>query len=130
MPSAIALLSPAADIRTDRELFGTMIDQDPSLCYQQMLDLASVYPGAFSLDDPQVSPGLGSMDGLAPTIITTGSRDLLMEPSIRLANQLWRAGIDVECNVWRGLWHVFEFYDELPEAAHSLGDIVSFLNRY
>ena len=130
IPSAIALLSPAADLRTERDLFGTVIDQDPSLRYQLMLDVASVYPGDLSLDDPQVSPGLGSMDGLAPTIITTGSRDLLMEPSLRVAKKLRRAGLDVECNVWPGLWHVFEFYDELPEAAQSLGDIAAFVNRH
>ena len=130
IPSAIALLSPAADLRTERDLFGTVIDQDPSLRYQLMLDVASVYPGDLSLDDPQVSPALGSMEGLAPTIITTGSRDLLMEPSLRVAKKLRRAGLDVECNVWPGLWHVFEFYDELPEAAQSLGDIAAFVNRH
>ena len=34
MASALALLSPAADLRTERELFGTVLDQDPSLRYQ------------------------------------------------------------------------------------------------
>lgn len=128
MASGLALLSPAADLRTDRDLFGTTIDQDPSLSYQLMVDVAKVYPGEFELDDPALSPALGSMDGLAPTVITTGSRDLLMEGSIRLARKLRLVGVDVTCNVWPGLWHVFEFYDEIPEAAESLRDIASFLN--
>lgn len=130
MARALALLSPAADLRTSPELFGTVIDRDPSLSYQLMLDVAAVYPGSLPLDDPTVSPGLGSMTGLAPTIITTGSRDLLLEPSLRLASRLRRSGVEVECNVWPGLWHVFEFYDELPEASDSLRDIAAFLQRF
>lgn len=128
--SALALLSPAADLRTERELFGAVIDHDPSLSYQLMLDVASVYPGPYALDDPAVSPCLGTMEGLAPTIITTASRDLLLESSLRLASRLRRAGIATECNVWPGLWHVFEFYDELPEAAASLADIATFLHQF
>ncbi len=129
-PSAMALLSPAADLRTDRALFGTVVDDDPSLSFQLMLDVASVYPGRFALDDPAVSPGLGAMDGLPPTALTTGTFDLLMEMTLRLARQMRRADVEVECNVWPGLWHVFEFYDELPESAESLGDIARFLNGY
>lgn len=129
-PSAMALLSPAADLRTDRALFGTVADNDPSLSFQLMLDVASVYAGPFELVDPKLSPGLGSMDGLPPTILTTGTYDLLMEMTLRLAGRLRSAGIDVECNVWSGLWHVFEFYDEFPESAASLRDIARFLNGY
>jgi acetyl esterase/lipase len=40
-----------------------------------------------------------------------------------------RAGIDVECRVWDGLWHVFEYYDQYPEAAESLREISAFLNE-
>lgn len=129
-PSAMALLSPAADLRTDRALFGTVADHDPSLSYQLILDVASVYPGNLSLDDPALSPGLGPMDGLPPTVLTTGTYDLLMEMTLRLARRLRSAGVEVECNVWPGLWHVFEFYDEFPESAASLADIAGFLNDY
>ena len=121
--SALALLSPAADLRTDRELFGAAIDRDPSLSHQLMLDVASVYACDVTLDDPAISPALGTMDDLPPTIITTGTYDLLMEQSLRVAQKIGAAGIDTACNVWPGLWHVFEFYDELPEAERSLRDI-------
>lgn len=128
-PAALALLSPAADLRTDPTLYGPVVNSDPSLAFERVLDVARVYPGDLALSDPKVSPGLGPMDGLPPTIITTGTYDLLMEMSLRLARKLRRAGVTVECNVWSGLWHVFEFYDEFPESAESLGDIAGFLNR-
>lgn len=128
-PRGLALLSPAVDLRTDRELYGTTVDADPSLSHQKILDVASVYPGQLSLDDPRLSPIFGSMRGLPPTVITTGTRDLFLAMSSRLARKMRREGVEVECNVWDGLWHVFEFYDDFPESAESLGDIASFLNR-
>lgn len=129
LPSALGLLSPAVDLRTDRELFGHSADADPSISYQRALDLAGVYPGEHALDDPQISPLFGSMDGLPPTIITTASRDMLLPMCLRLARKLRRSGVEVECTVWDGLWHVFEFYDDFPESAESLREIADFLNR-
>jgi acetyl esterase/lipase len=38
-----------------------------------------------------------------------------------------RAGVDVDCRVWDGLWHVFEFYGAYPEADESLREIANFL---
>lgn len=128
-PSALALLSPAVDLRTDRELFGTTADADPFLPYQKIHDVASVYPGDFALDDPRLSPIFGDHRGLPPTIITTGTRDLFLSMSTRLARAMRREGVDIECHVWDGLWHVFEFYDDYPESAESLRDIATFLNR-
>lgn len=125
-PAAMALLSPAVDLRTDRELYGTVVD--PSLSHQRIFDVASVYPGDFALDDPAVSPLFGSMAGLPPTIMTTGTRDHLLAMTLRLFRRMRRAGIEVDCNVWPGMWHVFEFYDELPEAEESLNEIAAFLS--
>jgi len=128
VPAALGLLSPAADLRTDRALFGPSADADPSISHQRAIDLASVYPGELSLDDPQISPLFGSMDGLPPTIITTASRDLLLPMCLRLVRKLRRSNVEVDCTVWDGLWHVFEFYDDFPESAESLGEIAAFLN--
>lgn len=127
-PDALGLLSPAVDLRTDRALFGPAVDADPSISHQRSIDLASVYPGSMALDDPRISPLFGSMDGLPPTIITTATRDMLQAMSLRLARKLRRANVEVDCHVWPGLWHVFEFYDDFPESAESLREIAGFLN--
>ena len=129
IPAALGLLSPAADLRTDRELFGPSADIDPSISHQRAIDLAGVYPGGLSLDDPQISPLFGSMDGLPPAIITTASRDMLLPMCLRLVRKLRRSNVEVDCTVWDGLWHVFEFYDDFPESAESLSEIAAFLNK-
>ena len=126
MPSALALLSPGVDLRTDPELLAEA-PTDPSLSRTRILDVARAYPGERSLDDPMVSPLFGSMSGLPPTIITTGTRDALLPGCLRLERRMRRADVDVTSRVWDGLWHVFEFYDAYPEATESLREIAAFL---
>ena len=125
-PAALALLSPAADLRTDAALVDAAPD-DPTLSKTRMLDVARAYPGDLRLDDPTVSPLFGAMTELPPTVITTGTRDLLLPGCLRTARRMRRAGVDVDCRVWDGLWHVFEFYDAYPEADESLREIANFL---
>ena len=43
---------------------------------------------------------------------------------------LREAGIPVDLRVWDGMWHVFEYYDEIPEARDSLQQISDHLNRH
>ena len=70
------------------------------------------------------------MHELPPTLITTGTSDLLLPGCLRAARRMRRAGVDVDCRVWDGLWHVFEFYDAYPEADESLREIASFLRSH
>ena len=126
-PDAMALLSPAVDLRTDPELFEPTTDADPTLSLARVSDLFAVYGPGRDLDDPKLSPLFGSLVDLPPTIITTGTRDLLLSMCLRLDRQMRRAGNDVACRVWDGFWHVFEYYDQYPEAAESLREIAAFL---
>jgi hypothetical protein len=40
------------------------------------------------------------------------------------------AGVDARLHVWEGLWHVFEWYPDIPEAELSLDEIAAFLRRH
>ena len=40
------------------------------------------------------------------------------------------SGAVVELRVAEGLWHVFEWYPDLPEAAASVREIASFLGKF
>lgn len=128
-PAAMALLSPAVDLRVDAHRMAAA-PEDPTLSKTRMADVARAYPGDLAIDHPLVSPIFASMNDLAPTIITTGTRDMLLPGCLRLTRKMLRAGVDVTCRVWDGLWHVFEFYDAYPEAEESLREIADFLTRH
>lgn len=132
LPRAMALLSPAADLRLERDLFVPVDGHDPTLNLAGMTTYMAAYIDSVEADptSPAVSPIFGSMDQLPPTIMTTGTRDQLSAMVLRLDRQMRRAGVDVDTRVWDGLWHVFEYYDDYPEAAESLDDIAEFLNKH
>jgi len=129
LPRAMALLSPAIDLRSDPTLYGPTLGLDPTLHPNRLLDVDDAYLQGADPTDPAFSPLFGSMHSLPPTIITTGTRDLFLGMCLRLERKMRRADVDVECRVRDGLWHVFEFYDEFPESGQSLREIAAFLNK-
>ena len=69
-------------------------------------------------------------DLMPPTLITSGTRDLLLSDCARLSTKLRAAGVAAELRVWEGMWHVFEFYPQLPEAEASLKELGAFLKQH
>lgn len=130
-PIAVALLSPWADLTHSGDSHATLTDLDPTLSVKHFLEPASLaYVGGQSLVSPAISPLFAKMPvHFPPTIISTGTRDLLLSDSVRVAAKLRAGGATVELRVAEGLWHVFEWYPDLPEAAESLREIASFLSK-
>lgn len=128
MPCAAALLSPWADLSNAGDSIAANASRDPTLDPFMLEDFAAAYAAGADRRDTGISPLFGSFDSAwPPFMVTTGTRDLLMSQSVRLAEVLRRAGVGIDLRIWDGLWHVFEFYDELPEAARSLAQIAAFL---
>ncbi|MDE0046334.1 MAG: alpha/beta hydrolase [bacterium] len=129
MPVAAALLSPWCDLTHAGDSHRTNDGRDPTLAMALARQAARLYCGGLEPEDPDVSPLWSDWDDtFPPAIITTGTRDLLMSQCVQLAQVLRGVGAPVELRIWDDLWHVFEFYDELPEAERSLGEIAAFLS--
>ena len=129
MPGAAALLSPWCDLANQGDSLSSNAGRDPTLHPDHLEDAARAYAGGRDLTDPLVSPIYGAFsDRFPPVIMTTGTRDLLMSGVVRLSRVMEQAGMSVDLRVWDGLWHVFEFYDELPEAAASLREIADHIH--
>ncbi|MGI9463499.1 MAG: alpha/beta hydrolase [Aestuariivirgaceae bacterium] len=128
LPSAVALLSPWCDLSNAGDSITANAGRDPTLHPEFLGDAARAYAGARDRSDPDVSPLHGRFDAaFPPTIITSGTRDLLLSQCVRLARTMRGAGVPVELCIWDGLWHVFEFYDQLPEAHQSLAHVAGCL---
>jgi acetyl esterase/lipase len=132
MPAATALLSPWCDITSTGDSNSTLAGLDPTLDYAPHLEeAAAAYAGDQDQTDPLVSPLYADYRrGFPPTLITTGTRDLLLSDCARLSTAMRRAGVDARLHVWEGMWHVFEWYPDLPEARQSLDEIADFLRRH
>ena len=127
MPVAAALLSPWCDLNPLSRQAG-VCPQDPTLHEGDLDNYADIYARDNDRCNPLISPLYAAFDGsFPPVMITTGTRDVLLHQSIRLSRVLINAGIKTDLRIWQGLWHVFECYDELPEAAQSLRELSGFL---
>ncbi len=101
-PDAMGLLSPATDLRPDSYLYEPNYTRDPTLSQLILADVLAAYLPGIDPKDPLVSPIFGNMRGLPPTIITTGTRDLLLAMCLRTARAMHRASVDVDTRDWNG----------------------------
>lgn len=128
LPLAAALLSPWCDLSNSGDSIIFNDGRDPSLSAQRSWQAVRHYAGQNPLDDPSISPVNGAFDaGFPPFVITTGTRDLHLSQAVLLSQVLKDSGVSVDLQVWEGLWHVFEWYDHLPEAGQSIRRIAAHL---
>lgn len=128
MPRAVALLSPWSDLSKTGDTYYTLEGRDPILDYDKNLEVpAKLYAGTHPFTDPLVSPVYADYTkGFPRTLITTGTRDLFLSNCARLYRKMKRGGVDVQIDIWEGMWHVFQDYTT-PEARESAKNIGRFL---
>ncbi|MBI2253634.1 MAG: alpha/beta hydrolase [Proteobacteria bacterium] len=128
-PAKAALMSPWSDLTKTGDTLSTLVGNDPWLHYELTLEPAArAYAGSRDLTAPEVSPIYADIPKDFPkTLITTGTRDLFLSDCARLSTKMRAAGIACELRVWEGMWHVFEFEADLPEAEASLKEIAAFI---
>ncbi len=93
-------------------------------------------PSALAYADPEdhkhpyVSPVYGDFTaGYPPTLIQTGTKEVLLSASVRLYQAIDQAGQTVKLDIWEGMPHVFvpvlPFSPEAQAAMVKLDDWVS-----
>jgi len=130
-PVAVALLSPWIDLTHSGDSHTTLHYVDPTLSVPYQLEpAAKAYAGGKPTASSDISPLFAEIPPgpLPPTIICSATRDLLLSDSLRLASKLSARGDQVELRVADGLWHVFEWYPDIPEAEESVQAIAKFLS--
>ena len=96
-----------------------------------MQAMAALYAGGARLDDPLVSPVNGNFAGFPPTILTTGTRDMLLSDTVRAYRALRAAGVGARLEVHEGLSHAEYIYAyDSPESATVFGDIAAFFKAH
>ncbi|MBI1418600.1 MAG: alpha/beta hydrolase fold domain-containing protein [Limimaricola sp.] len=131
LPGAAVLFSPWCDISGGGDSLTFNEGRDPTLTRAAGIQAAAHYAAGRALTDPALSPLHGAFDaGFPPCLISSGTRDLLLSQSVRLAGVLRRAGVAVDLQVHEEMWHVFEWYDGIPEGAQSLRAAAAHLRQH
>jgi acetyl esterase/lipase len=98
LPAALVLMTPVTDLtgagdtrQTNRYLDVMLYGAAPG---------PELYVAASDPTDPYVSPVFGSVpDGWPPTLLSSGTRDLLLSDTVRMHRLLRRAGVRAELHV-------------------------------
>jgi acetyl esterase/lipase len=100
LPVALLLQTPALDMTQSGDSFETNRFLDVNLHAGVGANALRHYAANADATDPYASPLLGDFTkGWPPTILTTGTRDLLLSDTVRMHRALRRAGIRAELHV-------------------------------
>lgn len=127
-PEHLVLIAPWVDLTGTAPGTGEAAVRDPWLSRPHMSIYASFWAGSEDpqqLADPRVSPGLGDLVGLPPTLMLCGTRDLLQSGCDALFARAEEADWPMEYVVGPGLIHVYPLLP-IPEAREAFDRIVQF----
>ncbi|HKG85476.1 MAG TPA: alpha/beta hydrolase fold domain-containing protein [Beijerinckiaceae bacterium] len=130
MPGAIASGTPMSDVTKVGDTFYTMELVDNVLVSRDgFCDAgAKVYANGRDLRDPLLSPVYGDM---APTILTSGTRDLLLSNTVRVHRKLRQAGVEAILQVYEGQSHAHYLRDDTaPETKEVFAEIAAFFDKH
>jgi monoterpene epsilon-lactone hydrolase len=133
LPGAIAPGTPMSDVTKVGDTFVTNAMLDNVLVSPDgFCDAGTkVYANGRDLKDPLLSPIYGDMHGFPPTILTSGTRDLLLSNTVRVHRKLRQAGVEAALQVFEGQSHA-QFYrdDTSPEAKEAFEEIAGFFDKH
>jgi epsilon-lactone hydrolase len=125
LPAACALHSPAADMTNSGDSLYTNESIDMVLTHVPE-GISDFYAGGHDPRDPLLSPIFADFkSGFPPTILSTGTRDLLLSSTVMLHRAMRRGGIEADLHVFEAMSHVP--FLGAPEEAELYGEHIAFL---
>lgn len=126
LPDRVVLLSPFLDARVNSPEQHALASKDRMLAAPGLRWAAERWARDIGVDDPRVSPLNGSLEGLPPILVLTGTSDLLHTDAKRLRDKGAACGAQVTYSQYEDMFHVW-MGAPIPEAAAALHEVATFL---
>lgn len=132
LPAALGIFSGLADFSRPgdaRQLFtlnglpGDMQPIEPSHLPDDQ------YVGKTDRRDPVLSPLFSDLHGMPPSLLVTGTRDLLLSDTVIFHRALLHAGNNSQLVVFEALPHAFWYHFQLPETKEALELMAKFFDE-
>lgn len=134
LPGALFAGTPATDLEKVGDTWHTIEGLDPLGQYDGFLQACfEAYVPAGNVSDPLVSPVRGDLEGFPPTILISGTRDLLLSDTVRMHRALRAAGVEADLHVYEGQSHGDYIACDLvdaPESADAQAEIHRFFDEH
>jgi acetyl esterase/lipase len=129
LPEALFLGTPASDVSKTGDSFYIDEGIDKNLGSWDGLVTAAIdlYAAGVDPSDPLISPIYGDLAGFPPTILISGTRDLLLSNTVRAHRKLRDLGVETDLVVLEGQSHAdYAIIFDAPESQAALKDIGTF----
>jgi acetyl esterase/lipase len=134
LPGAIFAGTPATDLANATDTWHTLKGLDPLGTREGLIEAAfKLYGGTTDLSDPLVSPVNGDVAGFPPTILFSGTRDLLLSDTVRMHRSLRATGVTAELHIYDAQTHgdyLQGLTQLLPESDDALRELHEFFDRH
>lgn len=133
MPAALFLGTPGADLSKSGDSIYLNAEVDNALGRYEgrAAECIKLYANGRDLKDPLLSPLYGDMTGWPPTILVTGTRDLLLSATALTHRKLRAAGVPAELHVFEGMAHAtYLAAYNAPEGRDALAEIAAFFRKH
>lgn len=133
IPAAIAPGTPMSDVTGVGDTFYTNEMVDNVLVSRNGICQAAAqyYAAGHDMKDPFLSPVNGDMAGFPPTILTSGTRDLLLSNTVRVHRKMRQAGVEAYLQIFEGQSHAhYLFDDSAPESKETFAEISDLFDKH
>lgn len=123
-PCQLVLISPWLDVRCCNPDIGALglEDQDPMLT-ENFAMAGQAWAGSLPMDDPLVSPMYGTLTGLPPITLYSGTRELLWPDAQKFVGLAAAQGVHIDYREWPEMNHCFPLYP-IPEAVGAQNEMI------
>lgn len=133
-PKAAFFLSPHTEmLRFDGSSYKTRAELDPSNSLDAISKMVQSYlgrPACTETDSAALSPLNEDLGGLPDLFIQVGGHEVILDDSVRLAENAKKYGVHAMLEVWENMWHTFRFMAcMLPEGQQALDQVGAFIDR-
>lgn len=139
-PNAAIAFSPVTDCRLSSPSITGNLNSDVMLkplasrlarLPKFLIPLGARVMAKDNTSDPVISPLLGELGKLPPTLVLASDTEILRDDGRRYANKAAASGSTAEFLYWQNMPHVWPiFYPQLPEAEQAFEQVQRFIERY
>ena len=121
LPAAVMPLSPWYDMEATAASFDTNAGKDRLITRELSLNMSAMYLGDTAATDPLANPIHADYTGFPPMYIQAGGFEAIVDDATRVAEKATANGVEVKCDVFPEMQHVFQFMaGKAPEADDAI----------
>lgn len=130
LPCGLFMISPFLDLSLSNPSVARNKGRDPMVTAYSLRRGADGYRARLHAKDKRVSPLFADLTGLPPVLVQAGQDEILADDATQFSALAKRAGMQVDCRLYEGMWHNFQMFNAFSLTADRALDEIAEFVRY